>query len=69
MLRISLYQSAFEAGGEIVAATHDKHRFVAVDLLGEVGNLVIARQHFLDLVGQVFQALDNLPARQTKVPF
>ncbi len=44
------YQGSLQAGGVVVAATHNKQRFLLVQLLGQRVDLIVHLQHFLDLV-------------------
>ena len=42
------HQGAFQACGIVIAPSHNQERPLCVELQGQVMNLLIQRQHFLD---------------------
>ena len=44
-------ECSFEAGGEVVATSHDEERLLIVQLLGNFQNVIVLFQNLLDLKG------------------
>lgn len=47
---VPAHQRSLQAGGVMITSAHDQHALLLVELLRQLADLIVQRQHFLDKV-------------------